>query len=50
MSTTTFDTRQDAALYRRDLLYTVEYPTTQIVIEPSMLFGALGLGGDTITA
>ena len=50
VSTTTFDTRQDAALYRRDLLYTVEYPTTQVVIEPSMLFGALGLGGDTITA
>ena len=50
VSTTTFDTRQDAALYRRDLLYTVEYPTTQVAIEPSMLFGALGLGSDTITA
>ena len=50
VSTTTFDTRQDAALYRRDLLYTVEYPTTQLAIEPSMLFGALGLGAATITA
>ena len=50
VSTTTFDTRQDAALYRRDLLYTVEYPTTQTAIEPSMLFGTLGLGADTITA
>ncbi len=49
-STTTFDTRQDAALYRRDLLYTVEYPTTQVVTEPSMLFGTLGLGATTITA
>ncbi len=29
-STTTFDHRQDAALYRRDLLYTVEFPTTQV--------------------
>ncbi len=49
-STTTFDTRQDAALYRRDLLYTVEYPTTQVATEPSMLFGTLGLGAETITA
>ena len=49
-STTTFDTRQDAALYRRDLLYTVEYPTTQVAREPSMLFGTLGLGADIITA
>ncbi len=49
-STTTFDARQDAALYRRDLLYTVEYPTTQAVTEPSMLFGTLGLGADTINA
>ena len=49
-STTTFDTRQDAALYRRDLHYTVEYPTTQTATEPSMLFGALGLGAETITA
>ena len=49
-STTTFDSRQDAALYRRDLLYTVEYPTTQVATEPSMLFGVLGLGATTITA
>ena len=50
VSTTTFDTRQDAALYRRDLLYTVEYPTTRTVTEPSMLFGTLGLGAETIIA
>ena len=49
-STATFDTRQDAALYRRDLLYTVEFPTTQTVTEPSMLFGAVGLGAATFTA
>lgn len=49
-STTTFDTRQDAALYRRDLLYTVEYPTTRIVVEPSMLFGVLGVAATTIIA
>ena len=49
-STTTFDQRQDAALYRRDLNYTVEFPTTQVAIQPSMLFGALDLGGSTITA
>jgi hypothetical protein len=50
ISTTTFDTRQDAALYRRDLLYSVEYTTTQVVTEPSMLFGILSLGAITITA
>ena len=50
VSTTTFDTRQDAALYRRDLLYSVEYPTTQVATEPSMLFGVLGFGATTITA
>ena len=49
-ATTTFDSRQDAALYRRDLLYTVEYPTTQVATEPSMLFGTLGIGATTITA
>jgi hypothetical protein len=50
VSTTTFDQRQDAALYRRDLLYTVEFPTTQVAIQPSMLFGTLDLGASVITA
>ena len=50
VSTTTFDQRQDAALYRRDLIYTVEFPTTQVAIQPSMLFGTLGLGESVITA
>ena len=49
VSTTTFDQRQDAALYRRDLNYTVEFPTTQVAIQPSMLFGTLGLGATVIT-
>ena len=49
-ATTTFDQRQDAALYRRDLLYIVEYPTTQTATQPSMLFGSLGLGASVITA
>ncbi len=48
-STTTFDQRQDAALYRRDLLYAVEFPTTQVAIQPSMLFGTLDLGASVIT-
>jgi len=48
-STTTFDQSQDAALYRRDLLYSVEFPTTQTATQPAMLFGTLGLGAVTIT-
>lgn len=49
-ATTTFDQRQDAALYRRDLLYTVEYTTSQPATQPSMLFGDLGLNASVITA
>ncbi len=49
VSTTTFDQRQDAALYRRDLNYTVEFATTQVATQPSMLFGTLGLGAAVIT-
>ncbi|MCW8307747.1 hypothetical protein AruPA_11915 [Acidiphilium sp. PA] len=36
---TTTDVSADAALYRRDLIYTVEYPTTLAAITPAMLFG-----------
>ncbi|MGI4944860.1 MAG: hypothetical protein ACRYHQ_30605 [Janthinobacterium lividum] len=50
VSTTTFDQSQDAGLYRRDLLYSVEFPTTLVAIQPSMLFGVVGLGTDIITA
>jgi hypothetical protein len=49
ISTTTFDQSQDAALYRRDLLYSVEFPTTLAAVQPSMLFGTVGLGAAVIT-
>jgi hypothetical protein len=49
-TTTTFDQSQDASLYRRDLLYTVEFPTTLVASQPSMLFGTVGIGADIITA
>jgi len=39
--TAVFDQSQDALLYRRDLLYTVEYPTTIRSCQPAMLFGDL---------
>jgi hypothetical protein len=35
----TLDQSQDAALYRRDLLYDVEYATTILAVQPLMLFG-----------
>ena len=46
--TTSFDERQDAILYRRDMFYSVEFPTTQIVTQPAMLFGIQGLGAKAI--
>jgi hypothetical protein len=49
-ATTTFDQHQDASLYRRDLLYAVEFPTTLVATQPSMLFGTVGIGADIITA
>jgi hypothetical protein len=48
--TLVFDQSQDALLYRRDLLYDVEYPTTVVVVQPAMLFGELVLNAATITA
>lgn len=41
--TAEFDQSQDALLYRRDLLYTVEYPTTVTELQTRMLFGDLVL-------
>lgn len=41
--TAVFDQSQDALLYRRDLLYRVEYPTIVAETQPSMLFGDLAL-------
>ena len=37
--TSVFDQSEDAALYRRDLLYSVEYATTVDTMLPSMIFG-----------
>jgi hypothetical protein len=42
-NTTSYDQAQNALLYRRDLVYTVEYPTVTILRQPSMLFGASDL-------
>lgn len=38
-ATAVFDQSQDAALYRRDLIYSVEYATTRSTTQPAMLFG-----------
>lgn len=43
-ATTTLDAARDAALYRRDLTYTVEYATTAREMQAAMLFGAGSLG------
>ena len=42
-NTTVFDQSQNASLYRRDLIYTAEYPTILSVSAPAMLFGDLAL-------
>jgi hypothetical protein len=44
-NTTTSDQSQNALLYRRDLVYCVEYPTVISVSLPSMLFGAAAING-----
>ena len=44
-STSSFDDRQDAQSYRRDLVYDVEYATTDLRSAPSMLFGDSQLSG-----
>lgn len=48
--TTVFDESQDANLYRRDLMYSVEYATIVSDSQPSMLFGDLGLNAARFTA
>jgi hypothetical protein len=45
-NTTVYDQSQNALLYRRDLLYTVEYPTVTILDLPSMIFGAASINGN----
>jgi hypothetical protein len=47
--TTVFDQSQDASLYRRDLLYDAEYPTTLVQAQPAMLFGDLVLNAASFT-
>jgi hypothetical protein len=42
-NTFSFDQSQNALLYRRDLVYTFEYPTIANISLPSMLFGASDL-------
>ncbi len=42
---TVLDHGENAALYRRDLHYTVEYATTRAAILPAMIFGDVALGG-----
>jgi hypothetical protein len=48
--TLVFDQSQDALLYRRDLLYDVEYPTIVVALQPAMLFGDLVLNAGTFIA
>lgn len=45
--TSVFDQSQDTLLYRRDLLYTVEYATILSEKQPAMLFGDLQLNTAT---
>jgi hypothetical protein len=44
-NTASYDQAQNALLYRRDLLYTAEYPTVTISDLPSMIFGAAAING-----
>lgn len=48
--TTVVDQSQDALLYRRDLLYSIEYATVLAATQPTMLFGELGINAATIPA
>ncbi|HQT74584.1 MAG: hypothetical protein B7Z59_07355 [Acidiphilium sp. 37-67-22] len=42
----TTDKSIDAGLYRRDLIYDAEYPTTEAMTTPAMLFGVGGIAAD----
>jgi hypothetical protein len=48
--TTVFDQSQNASLYRRDLMYSVEYATIIAATQPAMLFGNLVLNAASFTA
>jgi hypothetical protein len=45
-NTASYDQAQNALLYRRDLIYTVEYATITVEEQPSMLFGASDLNSN----
>jgi hypothetical protein len=45
-----FDQSENVLLYRRDLIYDVEYATTLTAIQPAMLFGDLVLNAAAFTA
>ena len=47
-STVSIDEDQGSSIYRRDLVYSVEYATTVLVQSPTVLFGDLGWNGTTI--
>jgi hypothetical protein len=47
-ATSSFDEAQDAQLYRRDLIYDVDYATTVHQGVPSLLFGDLHVAGSDI--
>jgi hypothetical protein len=47
--TTVFDQSQNASLYRRDLMYSVEYATILSASQPAMLFGNLVLNAASFT-
>jgi hypothetical protein len=45
---TTEDSNADAYLYKRNLIYSVEYPTTLAQMTPAMLFGTVAATVDTV--
>lgn len=48
-NTAVFDQSQSAILYRRDLIYLVEYPTIATSSQSSMIFGDLVLNGTDVS-
>ncbi len=44
------DTSENAGLYRRDLVYGIDYPTIQTMTSPAMMFGVLSRPGVTVEA
>lgn len=47
-NTVSYDQAQNALLYRRDIVYTMEYPTVTDLQQPSLLFGASDINGNII--